>query len=86
MNIKNQRLSGSHRPKSPVVSSLSDREFEVFQLVGEGLTTREIGLRLHISGKTVETHRLHIREKLGLKTPPELTKYAVRWAGANELL
>jgi DNA-binding NarL/FixJ family response regulator len=79
-------LSGSHRPKSPVVSSLSDREFEVFQLVGEGLTTREIGLRLHISGKTVETHRLHIREKLGLKTPPELTKYAVRWAGANELL
>jgi DNA-binding NarL/FixJ family response regulator len=79
-------LSGSRSSRPPVVSSLSDREFEVFQLVGEGLTTREIGLRLHISGKTVETHRLHIREKLGLKTPPELTKYAVRWAGANELL
>ena len=79
-------LSGSRSSRPPVVSSLSDREFEVFQLVGEGLTTREIGLRLHISGKTVETHRLHVREKLGLKTPPELTKYAVRWAGANELL
>ncbi len=79
-------LSASGRPRPAVVSSLSDREFEVFQLVGQGLTTREIGLRLHISGKTVETHRLHIREKLGLKTPPELTKYAVRWAGAQELL
>jgi DNA-binding NarL/FixJ family response regulator len=79
-------LSGGRHPKPAIVSSLSDREFEVFQLVGEGLTTREIGLRLHISGKTVETHRLHIREKLGLKTPPELTKYAVRWAGAHELL
>lgn len=79
-------LSGSRSSRPPIVSSLSDREFEVFQLVGEGLTTREIGLRLHISGKTVETHRLHVREKLGLKTPPELTKYAVRWAGANELL
>jgi len=75
------------RPQRPgVLGALSDREFAVFQLVGEGLTTREIGLRLHISGKTVETHRLHIRDKLGLKTPPELTKYAVRWAGSEELI
>lgn len=79
-------LSGSSRRPAGVLSVLSDREFEVFQLVGEGLTTGEIGTRLHISGKTVETHRLHIREKLGLKTPPELTKCAVRWAGAQELI
>jgi DNA-binding NarL/FixJ family response regulator len=79
-------LSGNARRPAGVLSVLSDREFEVFQLVGEGLTTREIGSRLHISGKTVETHRLHIREKLGLKTLPELTKYAVRWAGAQELI
>ena len=76
-------LSGSrHRPPG-ILNALSDREFEVFQLIGEGLTTNEIGSRLHISGKTVETHRLHIRDKLGLKTPPELTKYAVRWAGSQ---
>jgi DNA-binding NarL/FixJ family response regulator len=74
-------LSGSLRRPAGVLSALSDREFEVFQLVGEGLATREIGLRLHISGKTVETHRLRIREKLGLKSPSELTKYAVRWTG-----
>jgi len=68
------------------MSSLTDREFEVFQFIGQGLTTSEIGRQLHMSGKTVETHRLHIREKLGLKTGPELLKYAVRWAGAQELL
>jgi len=75
-------LSGNMRRPAGVLSVLSDREFEVFQLVGEGLATREIGLRLHISGKTVETHRLRIREKLGLKSPAELTRYAVRWTGA----
>ncbi|HVV70868.1 MAG TPA: response regulator transcription factor [Verrucomicrobiae bacterium] len=68
------------------LSSLTDREFEVFHFIGQGLTTSEIGGQLHMSGKTVETHRLHIREKLGLKTGPELLKYAVRWAGAQELL
>lgn len=79
-------LSGRRRGAPGVLNVLSDREFEVFQLIGEGLTTHEIGSRLHISGKTVETHRLHIRDKLGLKTPPELTKYAVRWAGTQVLI
>jgi DNA-binding NarL/FixJ family response regulator len=78
-------LSGIlHRPAG-VLSGLSDREFEVFQLVGDGLPTREIGLRLHISGKTVEAHRLRIREKLGLKSPSELTKYALRWVASQNL-
>ncbi len=75
-------LSGTLRRPAGVLSVLSDREFEVFQLVGEGLPTREIGQRLHISGKTVEAHRLRIREKLNLKNPSELTKYAIRWASA----
>jgi len=79
-------LSGGARKTRGVLSALSDREFEVFQLVGEGLTTHEMASRLHISGKTVETHRLHIREKLALTTPQQLTKYAVRWAGTQELL
>ena len=79
-------LSGRHTRPPGILNILSDREFEVFQLIGEGLTTHEIGSRLHISGKTVETHRLHIRDKLGLRSPPELTKYAVRWAGTQELI
>ena len=57
-------LSGTLRRPAGVLSVLSDREFEVFQPVGEGLPTCEIDLRLHISGKTVEAHRLRIREKL----------------------
>jgi DNA-binding NarL/FixJ family response regulator len=67
-------------------SLLTDREFEVYQLLGQGLGTRAIGERLHISPKTVETHRMKIKEKLHLRTGPELMKHAVRWAAANQLI
>jgi DNA-binding NarL/FixJ family response regulator len=80
-------FSGKHRRADDLPSSLlTDREFEVFQFVGQGLTTREMGVRLRLSPKTVETHRLHIREKLGLRSGPELIQYAVRWSGAQELI
>jgi len=55
-------------------------------LLGQGLTTREIGQRLHLGAKTVETHRLHVRQKLGLESGPALIKYAVHWAGTQELI
>ncbi len=58
---------------------LSDREFEVFRLLGEGLATKEIADRLHISPKTVAVHRGHIKEKLGVKTASELLHRAVCW-------
>jgi DNA-binding NarL/FixJ family response regulator len=81
-------LSGgrTRRRDQDGLSGLTDREFEVFQFIGQGLTTREIGEHLHMSAKTVETHRLHIRAKLGLKSGPELIKYAVRWSGSQELI
>jgi DNA-binding NarL/FixJ family response regulator len=78
--------SGRQRPNKTPMGSLTDREFEVFQFIGQGLTTREMSAQLHMSAKTVETHRLHIRAKLGLKSGPELIKYAVRWAGARDLI
>jgi DNA-binding NarL/FixJ family response regulator len=65
---------------------LSDREFEVFQLVGEGLSAQQIGQRLNLSVKTVGTHRQHIRQKLKLRTGPELIRQAVRWAAAQQLV
>jgi DNA-binding NarL/FixJ family response regulator len=74
------------RPNQSALNPLTDREFEVFQCVGQGMSTREIGSRLHISAKTVETHRLHIRDKLALKTTPELLRFAVRWAGSQDLI
>jgi DNA-binding NarL/FixJ family response regulator len=62
---------------------LSDRELEVLQLFGEGWSTGEIAVRLHLSPKTVEVHRAHIKEKLGLKTTPEFQRHAIRWAVAR---
>ena len=67
-------------------ASLSNRELEVFQLIGQGLSTRDIALRLHVSGKTVATHRAHMKEKLGLQTGPELIQQAVHWAATQQLV
>jgi DNA-binding NarL/FixJ family response regulator len=66
--------------------ALSDREFEVFQLIGQGLSGQQIGQRLNLSVKTVGTHRQHIMQKLKLQTGPELIRQAVRWAAAQQLV
>ncbi len=57
--------------------NLTEREREVFQLLAEGLRNHEIAKRLHVSVKTVETHRAHILQKLGLGNIAELVKYAI---------
>jgi DNA-binding NarL/FixJ family response regulator len=70
-----------HRPRgsnSPI-EKLSDREFEVFQLIGQGKSTRGIATQLHLSPKTVDVHRGHIKEKLELTDATSLVRYAVRW-------
>jgi DNA-binding NarL/FixJ family response regulator len=71
-------VAGDDGPRSPI-DRLSDREMEVFELIGQGLTVRQIAAKLQLSPKTVETHREHIKEKLGLKNATELTKHAVQW-------
>ncbi len=58
---------------------LSDRELEVFELMGRGLSTRDIAERLHLSPKTVESYRTRAKNKLNLETANELTRHAVRW-------
>jgi len=65
------------------VARLSDREFEVFQLIGQGKGTKEIAQHLNLSVKTVEVHRAKIKEKLSLLTATDLVRYAVRWAEAQ---
>lgn len=59
---------------------LSDRELEVFEFLGAGLTSREISVRLMLSIKTIDTHREHIKQKLGIKTGSELVRRAILWA------
>ena len=74
---------GNKKSENSPVARLSDREFEVFQLIGHGKGTREIAAQLNLSVKTVEVHRANIKEKLNLKTATELVRYAVRWADSE---
>jgi DNA-binding NarL/FixJ family response regulator len=64
--------------KSPI-DRLSDRELEVFELIGQGLGSRQIAEKLCVSIKTIESHREHIKEKLNLKNAAELVQRAVQW-------
>lgn len=68
------------------VAGLSDRELEVVMLIGSGLATREIALRLHVSVKTVETHRAHIKTKINLGTGTQLVQFCVRWVEDSKSL
>jgi len=65
-------------PEEDSYDKLSDREREVLQLIAEGHSNRGIAELLHVSVKTVETHRAHLMDKLGIRTTAELTRYAVR--------
>jgi len=81
-----EALSGGGRDAGRnAIQNLSDREFEVLQLLGAGKGTSEIAQQLHLSSKTVEAHRANIKRKLSLKTGPELVRYAVRWVETQRL-
>lgn len=66
------------------VDKLSDRELEVLQLLGRGFGTREVAAELNLSIKTVETHRAHIKEKLGFKDAGEMVRFAIDWVSQNQ--
>lgn len=72
------------RAASPI-ERLTDRELEVFQLIGEGKGSREIAGMLHISVRTVDAHRAHIKEKLELRDSTELVHHAIRWVETGQL-
>ncbi|HTL18572.1 MAG TPA: response regulator transcription factor [Patescibacteria group bacterium] len=79
-----ETFSGHRTDSQSPVEQLSDREFEVFQLLGQGRGTRDIADHLHISIKTVEVHRANIRKKLDLGSGGELVRYAIRWNEAQQ--
>jgi DNA-binding NarL/FixJ family response regulator len=70
-------------PKKDVVEQLSDRELEVLELIGKGRDVREIAADLHLSPKTVETHRSHIKEKLNLHNARQVARFAVQWVSGQ---
>src|SRR5205814_2097894 len=61
------------------VERLSDRELEILELIGKGNDVRQIAKLLHLSPKTVETHRSHIKDKLDLKNSREVARFALQW-------
>jgi DNA-binding NarL/FixJ family response regulator len=74
-----QFVNGSVSPRDPL-AKLSDRELEVYRLIGAGHSTRQIADELHVSTKTVESYQAHIKEKLALRNARELVQHAVEWS------
>lgn len=76
-------VTGPGEKGASLVDRLSDRELEVFRLIGEGYGTREMAEKLYLSVKTIETYRAHIKEKLNLQDANQLLRAAIRWANAQ---
>lgn len=74
-----QFVNGAVSPRDPL-AKLSDRELEVYRLIGAGHSTRQIADELHVSTKTVESYQAHIKEKLALRNARELVQHAVEWS------
>ncbi|MES2507486.1 MAG: response regulator transcription factor [Verrucomicrobiota bacterium] len=68
-----------HRAKAASLESLTDRELEVLEMIGQGVATKHIAERLYISVRTVEAHRAHIKDKLAITEGAALVRYAVQW-------
>jgi DNA-binding NarL/FixJ family response regulator len=77
-------VGGAQAEPSSPVADLTDRELEVFRLIGEGHGTRQIADELHLSVKTVESYQAHIKDKLLLRNGRELVQRAIQWTVANK--
>jgi DNA-binding NarL/FixJ family response regulator len=82
-HILERALNPASTSPLQAVQSLTDRELEVFELVGQGLSTQQIAERLFLSHKTIETYREHIKRKLNLANAAGLTRAAVLWLLEN---
>jgi len=81
--LMHQLASGRASGTGTLMERLSDRELEVFSLIGQGRGTRQIAEQLHLSVKTIESHRAHIKEKLNLKNATELVHRAIQMRESN---
>ena len=77
--VLHQIVSGPGNVSTSPVDRLTDRELEVVQLIGRGLSSREVAESLHLSVKTIESHRAHVKEKLSLRNATELVQFSVQW-------
>lgn len=82
--VLHQIVNGPSNASASPVDRLTDRELEVVQLIGRGLSTREIAESLHLSVKTIESHRAHVKEKLNLRNATELVQFSVQWVDQQD--
>jgi DNA-binding NarL/FixJ family response regulator len=75
--ILNNMVSSSEDKRD--IDALSNRELQVFEMIGQGLATSKMAVQLNLSVKTIETHQAHIKKKLSLSSAHELTHRAIRW-------
>ena len=83
--ILTQLSGGTGSPDTAPINRLTDRELEVFRLIGKGFSTREIASKLNLSIKTIGTYRERIKEKFGLRNATELVRHAVHWEKTGEI-
>ena len=82
----NTLVGGRSSAAASPIEALSDRELEVFSLIGQGLGTRPIAEKLHLSVKTIESHRAHIKDKLNLQSATELVHHAIQWVQSERVV
>ncbi len=81
-----EQVTGVSRSKATGMDALTDRELEILALIGKGVATKIIAAQLSISARTVEAHRAHIKEKLGMTDGAALVRYAVQWVESRAKL
>ena len=81
-----EQVTGVSRAKATGMDALTDRELEILTLIGKGVATKIIAAQLSISARTVEAHRAHIKEKLGMTDGAALVRYAVQWVESRAKL
>jgi DNA-binding NarL/FixJ family response regulator len=74
-----EQITSPSRTRAAGIDSLTDRELEILELIGKGVATKNIATQLNISARTVEAHRAHVKEKLGISDGAALVRYAVQW-------
>jgi len=84
--ILNKAMNVKNCSDKDVVEALTDREFQVFQMVGNGFTSKQIAQKLNLSVKTIDAFRESMKHKLGLKSANELSQYAIKWAHYQDVI
>jgi DNA-binding NarL/FixJ family response regulator len=74
-----EQVSGQRPRQGAGIDTLTDRELEVLEMIGQGVATKNIAIRLNISARTVEAHRAHIKDKLGITDGAALVRHAMQW-------